>query len=332
MRAFNLLPAYKTLETEANELNREIEEANNANLFDQDLLRQLREALSEEGQSDLSDVSKLYAETGIVLSDLVRKRFEDVERFHRQVTENRKAHLGGEISAAELRIGDRSKKVVIWDQRRSQIMKALLAGGALEHYAKLNDKATRAMAEAEGLRQRLAAAEQLESTKAEIGVRRASLAMALQQDIHERREITRDAILTFESLSQKLYDRPDILKIDHSASGIKFDASIQSQRSKGVNNMQIFCFDLMLTEISLKKGRGPRFLIHDSHLFDGVDERQVAKALQLGAERAEACGFQYIVTMNSDALPQKGFTDGFDITQSILEPRLTDDDLGGLFG
>ena len=29
-----------------------------------------------------------------------------------------------------------------------------------------------------------------------------------------------------------------------------------------------------------------------TQLFDGVDERQVAKALQLGAERAEAAGFQ----------------------------------------
>ena len=52
--------------------------------------------------------------------------------------------------------------------------------------------------------------------------------------------------------------------------------------------MQIFCFDLMLTKISLKQGRGPGFLVHDSHLFDGVDERQVAKALQLGAESAES--------------------------------------------
>ena len=71
--------------------------------------------------------------------------------------------------------------------------------------------------------------------------------------------------------------------------------------------MQIFCFDMMLMEICQKQGRGPGFLIHDSHLFDGVDERQVAKALQLGAERAEASGFQYIVTMNSDALPKDGF-------------------------
>ena len=97
--------------------------------------------------------------------------------------------------------------------------------------------------------------------------------------------------------------------------------------------MQIFCFDLMLTEISRKQGRGPDFLIHDSHLFDGVDERQVAKAPQLGAERAEAAGFQYIVTMNSDALPQEGFKRGFDIQAHVLKTKLTDaTETGGLFG
>jgi uncharacterized protein YydD (DUF2326 family) len=74
-------------------------------------------------------------------------------------------------------------------------------------------------------------------------------------------------------------------------------------------------------------------LIHDSHLFDGVDERQIAKALQLGAERAEAAGFQYIVTMNSDILPREGFSRGFNIHDYVLETKLTDaTDTGGLFG
>jgi len=67
--------------------------------------------------------------------------------------------------------------------------------------------------------------------------------------------------------------------------------------------------------------------------FDGVDERQVAKALQLGAERAQAGGFQYIVTMNSDALPHEGFRADFDVYSHIISPKLTDvTDTGGLFG
>ncbi len=86
-------------------------------------------------------------------------------------------------------------------------------------------------------------------------------------------------------------------------------------------------------DLSCKRGLGPGFLIHDSHIFDGVDERQTAKALQFGAERAEALGFQYIVTMNSDALPQEGFQSGFDIRAHVMDTRLTDaNETGGLFG
>ena len=49
-----------------------------------------------------------------------------------------------------------------------------------------------------------------------------------------------------------------------------------------------------------KRDMGSGFLIHDSHLFDGVDGRQVISALKLGAETAEELDFQYIVTMNED--------------------------------
>ncbi|MDR2368579.1 MAG: DUF2326 domain-containing protein [Deltaproteobacteria bacterium] len=80
---------------------------------------------------------------------------------------------------------------------------------------------------------------------------------------------------------------------------------------------------LMLTEISLKNGRGPGFLIHDGHLFAGVDERQLAKALQLSAERAKTLGFQYIVTMNPDALPRAGVTPGFDISPYVMDASLS---------
>ena len=89
----------------------------------------------------------------------------------------------------------------------------------------------------------------------------------------------------------------------------------------------------MLTEICTQRGRWPGFLIHDSHLFDGVDERQVAKALQLGAQRAEMDGFQYIVTMNSDSVPTEGFTGGFNLQDHFVSTRLTDAiETGGLFG
>ncbi len=333
LASFEVVPEYKELEREANAITREIDALNVENVMDGDLLQQLRASLGEEDAPDLGDVTKLYGEAGVVLPDMIRRRFDEVERFHRTIIENRRAHLSAEITSAEARIVERDQRTAERDRRRRQIMSVLSSGGALEHYTNLREEAGRAEAEVEGLRQRLETAERIESTKAELDIERANLTKALRDDLHERDAILREAILAFEALSESLYEKAGSLTIAETGSGPQFDVHIDGQRSKGITNMQIFCFDLMLTEISLKQGRGPGFLLHDSHLFDGVDERQVAKALQLGAERAEAAGFQYIVTMNSDALPKEGFKPGFDIRDHVLDTKLTDaTDTGGLFG
>jgi uncharacterized protein YydD (DUF2326 family) len=130
------------------------------------------------------------------------------------------------------------------------------------------------------------------------------LVTELNQDLQERAANLSEAILTFEGLSSELYgERAGSLTISASKSGPKFDVEIHGERSKGIQNMQIFCFDMTLMRLAQERGIGPGFLVHDSHLFDGVDERQVARALQVGARNAQELGFQYIVTMNSDAVP-----------------------------
>jgi uncharacterized protein YydD (DUF2326 family) len=330
---FQVVPEYKELEHEANDITRQIDGLNVENVMDGDLLQQLRASFEQEEAPALGDISKLDAEAGVVLPEMMRRRFDEVERFHRTIVENRRSHLAAEIASAEERIADRDRLKDERDRRRRQVMGLLQSGGALEHYTNLREEVGRAQAEIEGLRQRLETAERIESTKAELDIERARLSKALGDDIHERAEIIREAILSFEALSESLYERAGSLTVSGTPNGPLFDVHIDGQRSKGITNMQIFCFDLMLTEISRKQGRGPGFLIHDSHLFDGVDERQVAKALQLGAERAEASGFQYIVTMNSDALPREALQRGFDIRPYVLETKLTDaTETGGLFG
>lgn len=122
------------------------------------------------------------------------------------------------------------------------------------------------------------------------------------------------------------------MTIEATSNGPNFKFPIQGSRSKGINNMQIFCFDLMLMRLCAKRGIGPGLLIHDSHLFDGVDGRQVISALKLGAETAKELGFQYIVTMNEDDAFKERI-ENFNIQDYILPVVLTDaSENGGLFG
>jgi uncharacterized protein YydD (DUF2326 family) len=211
-------------------------------------------------------------------------------------------------------------------------MGILQAHGALEHFSKIQGELTRVETEVENIKQRYSTAEKLETGKTDLDLERQQLLRRLRQDHKEQGETLREAILAFEEISHAMYEEAGSLVISESTNGPKFDVKIQGQRSGGISNMQIFCFDMMLMKLCSRKGIGPGFLFHDSHLFDGVDERQVAKALEIGAGHAEDLGFQYIVTMNEDAVPS-AMPDGFDFESHVLPTRLTDaTEDGGLFG
>ena len=330
---FRVLPDYEDLEREADDLTRQINDLAGANIADRTLLSELESSLTDERDPEGDDIQKVFEEAGVVLPGVVQRRFEEVEIFHRRVLQNRRAHLAAEIESARERIADRERRKEAADERRRQVMGILDSGGALVEYAALQEEVGRAEAEVEGLKQRLEAADRLESLQGELKVERARLQKALRDDIRERDELVQEVIRRFEDLSRSLYERAGVLSIAPGDSGPKFEVQIASGRSRGITNMQIFCFDLMLMDLMSERGRSHGFLIHDSHLFDGVDERQVARALQVGAKRAEAGGFQYIVTLNTDAIPKEGFEPGFRLDDYFMDVRLTDAPPdGGLFG
>ena len=72
----------------------------------------------------------------------------------------------------------------------------------------------------------------------------------------------------------------------------------------------------------------PRNHTVDSTIFDGVDERQRAEALELAARESLAHGFRYICTLNSDYVPRNEFSTGFQI-EDFIHLRLTDADPAG---
>jgi uncharacterized protein YydD (DUF2326 family) len=333
LNSFQVIPQYRELEREASSLTQEISGLSNDTTVDRELVLDLRKALLSEPVPSTRTVEALYTEASIVLPEAVRRRFTEVETFHNAIIENRKSHLGGELDAAEVRIAGRERRKEELDIRRRQIMTILQSGQALDSYNALRNEVGRADADVEILRQRLELAERLERTKAELDVEKAQITKALKDDIVERSEYIREAVLIFETLSESLYEKAGSLEIADSPNGPVFEVRIDSQRSKGIATMQIFCFDMMLMELGKRHDRCPGLLIHDSHLFDGVDSRQIAKALQLGAHQAEKIGFQYIVTMNSDAMPVDGFDKDFDISGYLLPVKLTDAiETGGLFG
>ncbi len=78
-----------------------------------------------------------------------------------------------------------------------------------------------------------------------------------------------------------------------------------------ISCMKVFCYDLSLAGLLLESGNTWKTLIHGSTVFDGVDERQVAKALESAAGESQKEGFQHICALNTDAIPYDDFTGSF---------------------
>ncbi|MEX2302532.1 MAG: ABC-three component system protein [Bryobacterales bacterium] len=330
--AFRVLPQYGELEAEADRLTRDINALSNANVIDIAATRELERALQTEEPPPLSDLEGIFAEAGVALPGFALKRYEDVRSFHESVVRNRRNYLIDELDAAKGRIAARTQQKAGLDERRGAVMSLLQKHGALEQFAQLQGEVGRLEAEVESLRQRFEAAERLEGTKNELEMERNRLVLRLRRDFAEQSVRLSEAILAFEETSKRLYESAGSMTAEETANGPVFQFPMQGSRSKGIKNIQIFCFDMMLMRLCSRRGTGPGFLIHDSHLFDGVDGRQVVSALKVGAETANELGFQYIVTMNEDDAFKEQI-DEFDLRKQVLPVVLTDaKDDGGLFG
>ncbi|MBK8948883.1 MAG: DUF2326 domain-containing protein [Flavobacteriales bacterium] len=329
---FKVLPEYAAIEKEASQLTKEINALADANTLDRKRILDLEEALRNEAPPPQGDLERLYKEAGVIVNPEALRRYVEVQAFHDSVVRNRRDYIGGELEEAMRRVEQREVEKAKKDARRAELMNTLSTGGALEHFERLRSNLTRREAEVQNLEQQLKAAEQLDSRKTELEIERKQLLVRLRQDLNERDEILSEAIVAFEKTSKAVLEQAGHLNIEPTDNGLKLSIEVPNARSRGIKNMQIFCFDMMLMRLCAKRGIGPGFLIHDSHLFDGVDGRQLAHALEVGARTAEELGFQYIVTMNSDDL-YKETLKSFDLAPYVLETRLTDaSETGGLFG
>lgn len=333
LQAFNVHPEYRSVENEASAVTKAISQLANDNTIDRQAIADLEEAMASEQAPAVEDLRRLYEEAGIVLPDLALRRFDEVRAFHESVVRNRQNYLQGELISAKERIRVREARQTELSARLSELMQFLHSHDALDVFTRLQAELARIGAQAEVVKSRYDLAKEIEGESAQLKIDFSQLLLRLQRDYTEQEERLKEIISTYSDISGQLYRDPGTLTIEETENGPEFNVQIQGERSAGISNMQIFTFDMTLITVLGRRGLGPGFLVHDSHLFDPVDGRQVGTALAVGLRLAEELGFQYIVTLNSDELSRIEVPDGIDLDAHILPTRLTDDtDDGGLFG
>ncbi|MYX03590.1 ABC-three component system protein [Streptomyces sp. PgraA7] len=331
LKSFRVVDEYSEMQKETARLSKKISQYNDENTLDRRYLDRLSDDSRSEAVPDPENLRLLYDLAGVELPGVALAAYEDVRRFHESVISNRRAYLREEVVATQARIASRESEVKALDARRAEVMRLLKAGGALETFTELQKELGRRETEAERLSKQYQAAEALESQQVTLGIERQKLQERLQRDFRERSSNVDSAAVVFQELSHSIYgDRGGLLAISNTENGPKFSVSIDGERSKGITNMLTYCFDLSLISIALPLRRSPSFMAHDSHIFDGVDSRQVGAAIKTGFAECRDKGYQHLITLNSDTLPS---LDDPDLGAVVLPVRLTDKyEDGGLFG
>ncbi|MFD4431690.1 ABC-three component system protein, partial [Nocardia sp. NPDC058497] len=332
--SFRVVPQYEALKERADELTRRIHEFGEQDALDRMNLDRLERAIEEAVDPEVRYLEQVYDQLGIALPDSTLRRFDEVKQFHAAVVRNRRTYLRAEVEATREGLAWRKNERARLGAEQAQILSELNSGGALEALTMLQEALAQEEAKRGALEHRLEAAQTVEASSREIDAAQAQLRQEIAVDLEERRSQTDEATLLFNDLAGRLYghERPAFLSIDPGPSSLEITPKIFSDTSQGINKMSIFCFDLTMAVIAHRGGRGPDFLVHDSHIFDGVDDRQLSSALTAAAELVDDERMQYIVTMNEDDL-HKAQRLGFDSEPYVIEPRLTDrDETSGLFG
>lgn len=332
LRNFQVHPKYRDIELQADQLTADIHQATNANVVDTRLLSLYQESLQEEREPVPGEVARVYQEAGVTFPGRIQRRLEDVEEFHRQLIVNRKQFLAIEIDRLRRAISAREDLIRFKATERAALMQILRTHGALDEYTRLQTLHLTTVTEVQRIETRIDSLKQFEEGKSALRIEQELLQQRARSDYEERRVQRERAIALFNASSEALYDVPGTLVIDIGPNGFQFNVEIERSGSQGISNMKVFCYDLMLAQLWADHDPSPCLLVHDSTIFDGVDERQVAHALELAARRATEYGFQYICTLNSDTIPRGELSPAFDL-DSYVRLTLTDTrDDGGLLG
>ncbi|MBF2761468.1 MAG: DUF2326 domain-containing protein [Ectothiorhodospiraceae bacterium AqS1] len=315
---FRVRDDYKDIEKQLNEVSLELHNQVNKNHIDRKYLEHCRISAKTPPEIPTEDPVVILEEAGAIFKEETLRSLEEIAHFHRQVYKNRGEFLQSEVDRLDSEITARNVRIDDLSDRKQNLLEILQSSGALETLTELRRSLDNLESQAEALKARINDRKRFDRRKDEIAQEIIGIKKLMKFDLDDRREIVDEAISLFAEYTQKIYDTPAKLGIDVSDknSGYRFTLTIDRERSREVNQMLAFCFDLMVATLRARRGHPFPTLVHNSSTFADTDPKQHGLALQLAATTSKSEGFQYICCLNTGTLPYSHLR-GFDLDNYV---------------
>lgn len=305
---FKVHPDYREIEEQASALTAELRRSRNNGFRLRTTLRHYEESLEAEVAPAEGSVVGLFQAAQAELPDAIKRTIEQVEAFHQNVIRNRSEFLREECESLQAKIVENEAEEARVGEERAKALSIIDSFRALDEYNQLHERLADLRHERDKIAEALRQRREIDNTDDEIATERRQVISHGRRTHDELEAVRARAIELFNNNSRALYGEGShgTLEIAFTTRGsFSFNVDIQGEGSQGIEKMKLFCFDLMLAQLWADRDATPGFVFHDSHIFDGVDDRQKAAALRLAAQQADEHGFQYICSFNSNDLPSQ---------------------------
>jgi uncharacterized protein YydD (DUF2326 family) len=301
----------------------------------------IESALGVKLSIDLKGLEKIFKESQIYFSEQVKKDYKALEKFNKELAEERDEYLRKDLSEIDTQLGTIATLLADLNTQRANALAFLTDAASLSKYKRLTKQLVGLQADREALRRLEGVLNDLTTKRTQIREKRSSVEKVrttLENSINRppARYITIRGY--FDQIVFKVIDRhANLFSRVNNENHLEFSVDILSETSgrssaaEGFSYGRVLCiaFDLAIMRAYINDAF-PHFVFHDG-LLETLDDRKKLNLIDVSREYCNL-GIQHIVTVIESELPMLSSGERFTFHPSEIILSLTDDgDSGRLF-
>jgi len=307
LKEFKVADDYYEINKDADRIKLEIERIKNKITLTENQIKNIEESRKISPDIKRENIEKVYKEATAIFNQESLKTLEDLEKFYKHISSSREKRLldkKNELSRnlEILRQSIEQKKIEL-DEK----LKYLDTHQALDIVLKLKDRLSDLKAKEDNIQRYDALISQYQKAKINTEKDFITATEKTQDYLEDAKEIIKSTTDFFRQLAKRFYPTATAgitVRNNDGDNQIRYDidAKISADRSDGIGNIKIFCYDLTI----LLKGFAHKvnFLFHDSRLLSDTDPRQIAELFKILNEFIRISGKQYILTLNQNQVDE----------------------------
>jgi uncharacterized protein YydD (DUF2326 family) len=304
-------------------------------------INQISEALSHKDKFDLKEVELAFKETGIHFPGQLKKSYEDLVSFNRQVTQERNAALRTRqksLAEEENQLLERKRML---DRDRELKLRILRDTDTFEKFKALQNNLARERAQIvylEEQRKKLELVADLARQVREAERDRGRVVDEIKAMVARPSPVFERFTATFNSYCLRVLNHEGMFYFRVNSND-NFDYSIGlslpgktgvvSSQSEGTSYKKLICalFDLALLKV-YETAPFFHFVYHDG-VLEGLDDRKKIALLEVVREQTSTKRLQYIFSMIDSDMPREGQGERLEFPPVEIVLRLHDDGAEG---